>query len=244
MIARERRLAVGTALLTAVLAVLAGCASGHVAHTADQKSAVNGASGEAGEIAVRDAAFVFPAGEQYYYPAGSTVPLRLTIVNTGDDEDRLVGVQSQAAGSARVEGTTKVPANTSIRAIVAEQGTQVATATATAEQTTSGTATPTQSPTSGPATATSAPASGTTAPITSTPITSAPITSTPITSSASPPATPTGSELEPGELTIVLENLTEDVRPGRTVRVVLLFEKAGELVLLVPIASPEEPREE
>src|SRR5215207_8867168 len=205
VIARERRPAVGTALLMAVLAVLAGCASGHVAHTADQESAVNGASGEAGAIAVRDAVFAFPPGEEHYYPAGSTVPLRLTIVNTGDDEDRLVAVQSPAAGSARMDGTTKVPANTSIRVIAAEPGTQTATETATAEPTTTGTAAPTQAPTSGPA------ATGTTS------AAPAPGTTSPVTSSAGPPATPTGPALEPGELTIVLENLTEDVRPGRTV---------------------------
>lgn len=226
MVARERRLAVGTALLMVTLAGPAGCASGHVTHTADQESTVNGASGEAGAIAVRDAVFVFPPGEEHYYHAGATVPLRLTIVNTGDDDDRLVAVQSPAAGSARVEGTTKVPANASIRAIAGEPGTQAATQTATAEQTTTGTATSTQSPSSGPAATTTAPG-----------------TTSPVTSSAGPPATPTGSALEPGELTIVLEKLTEDVRPGRTVRVVLLFEKAGELVLLVPIGSPEEPRE-
>lgn len=43
-----------------------------------------------------------------------------------------------------------------------------------------------------------------------------------------------------GELNITLKGLAEDVRPGRTIRVTLLFRQAGELHLDVPIANPED----
>jgi copper(I)-binding protein len=41
------------------------------------------------------------------------------------------------------------------------------------------------------------------------------------------------------QLRITLQGLTQDVRPGTTIRVTFLFRKAGELNLDVPIATPE-----
>jgi copper(I)-binding protein len=45
--------------------------------------------------------------------------------------------------------------------------------------------------------------------------------------------------LNQGELRVILENLTEDVVPGKTIRITFLFRQAGELNLDVPIATPE-----
>ena len=93
-------------------------------------------------------------------------------------------------------------------------------------------------------TSTSAPTSTTPASMTTQPPTSGPATTSgPAVTTSGGPASTTTSELEPGELTIVLKT-TEDIRPGRTVRVVLLFEQAGEIELQVPIAAPDELRGE
>jgi len=52
-------------------------------------------------------------------------------------------------------------------------------------------------------------------------------------------ATQAGSqELTIGQVRIVLTNLTEDVRPGKTVRVTFLFRQAGEVTLDVPVGPP------
>ena len=225
MIARQRPLVIGIALLLGALGALAGCAAGQVTQTARQDSTVNGANGEAGPIAVRDAEFVFPPGEDGFYPSGSSAVLKLTIVNTGGTPDRLATVQSPAAGSVRLDGATTVPGRGAVRAVAIE----VAEAEPT---TTSATSEPTSS-----------------APTSSAPTSSAGGSSTgptPTGASATSEPAPTTSEqqLADGELTIVLEKLTEDIRPGRTVRVVLLFEQAGEVVLQVPIAGPDQPRGE
>ena len=230
MIARQRPLVIGIALLLGALGALAGCAAGQVTQTARQDSTVNGANGEAGPIAVRDAEFVFPPTEDGIYPSGSSAVLKLTIVNTGGTPDRLATVQSPAAGSVRLDGATTVPGRGAVRAVAIE----VAEAEPT---TTSATSEPTSS-----------------APSSSEPASSEPTSSaggsstgpTPTGASATSEPAPTTSEqqLADGELTIVLEKLTEDIRPGRTVRVVLLFEQAGEVVLQVPIAGPDQPRGE
>jgi len=209
VIARQRPLVIGIALLLGALGALGGCATGQIAQTASQAAAVNGASGQAGPIAVRDAEVAYPQGDRRRYPSGSSAPLKMIIVNTGGATDRLVGVQSPLAASVRLEGTTTIPDRGAIRVIA-----PAAQAPA--------------SPTSPRSTPTSAPAS---------PTTSLPASpSRP--SSTSAPATE--GKLPPGQLTITLENLTEDLRPGKPVQVVLLFEHAGEIVLSVPIAAPDE----
>jgi copper(I)-binding protein len=49
---------------------------------------------------------------------------------------------------------------------------------------------------------------------------------------------------EPGAVKIVLKGLKKPLRPGQTIRVTFLFEKAGELTLELPIAASPEPRED
>jgi len=53
-------------------------------------------------------------------------------------------------------------------------------------------------------------------------------------------ATGAGGSLGRGQVRIVLTGLTEDVRPGKTVRVRLLFRQAGELTMDIPVGPPAE----
>lgn len=208
MIARQRPLVIGVALLLGALGALGGCSTGQISQTASQAAAVNGANGQAGSIAVRDAEFVYPEDDEHIYPAGSSAPLKMTIVNIGSAKDKLVAVRSPAAASVRLQGATTIPGRGTIHVVAPEAQTS----------TTPAATTPPASPSAAPTTQVSQP------------------------SSTSAPASE--GELAPGELTITLENLTEDIEPGKTVRVMLVFERAGEIVLAVPMAAPEQPRGE
>lgn len=95
--------------------VLAGCGAGQIAQTDSQVAAVDGAFGNAANtIALRDVLIPSPNNQAGTYPAGSTVPVLLTIINQGDNADELVGVDSPAASQVLVEGTTQIPSGTTV----------------------------------------------------------------------------------------------------------------------------------
>ena len=167
--------AAGLGLTLAVGApLLAGCGTGQVAQTARQVSAVDGAQGDVGQIAVRNAMLVYPQGGEHFYRRGEDAPLTVVIVNSGVPEDELTSVRSPAAEAVQVEGQRSLQPLHTLRAVAPSKD---------ADQ------------------------SG-------------------------------GSELTQGQITIVLVNLVEDVKPGKPVPVTFLFRQAGELTLDVPIGPP------
>lgn len=94
---------------------LSGCASGPSAQTAQQVAAVNGANGETGPIALRDAVLAYPGGEGAFgYRPGEDAPLRVTIANSAQTADELIAVTSPAAGGVAVQGRTTVPGGTAV----------------------------------------------------------------------------------------------------------------------------------
>ncbi len=95
--------------------VLGGCSAGQDAETQEQVAAVNGASQDKGDIAVRDAQFTFPQTGTVY-PAGSSAPIQVTIANSGETADRLVGASSPYAASVNVSGTTELPGDSALHA--------------------------------------------------------------------------------------------------------------------------------
>jgi copper(I)-binding protein len=102
------------ACCAAVLA-LVGCGAGQITQTDNQVAAVNGAYGNVGStIALRDVLIPYPSSPDGTYPARSTVPVLLTIVNQGNSADELLGVTSPAAGRAVVLGTTQIPPGTTV----------------------------------------------------------------------------------------------------------------------------------
>ncbi len=102
------------ACCAAVLA-LVGCSAGQITQTDSQVAAVNGVYGNVGStIALRDVLIPYPSSPDGTYPAGSTVPVLLTIVNQGINADELIGVTSPAAGQAVVLGTTQLPPGTTV----------------------------------------------------------------------------------------------------------------------------------
>jgi copper(I)-binding protein len=90
----------------AVALALVGCAN----QTTPDVSAVDGATGNAGNtIALRDVLIPNPHTPQEAYPAGSTVPVLLSIVNHGNQADKLVAIISPAASQVQMVGTTDIP---------------------------------------------------------------------------------------------------------------------------------------
>jgi len=90
----------------AVALALVGCAN----QTTPDVSAVDGAFGNAGNtIALRDVLIPNPHTPQDAYPAGSTVPVLLAIVNQGNQADKLVAVTSPAASQVQIVGTPDIP---------------------------------------------------------------------------------------------------------------------------------------
>jgi hypothetical protein len=109
----------GSAVLLSVLALLAtltGCGAGQVSQTASQASAVNGYSGRAGDVEVRNAAIAYAgqADNGAIYRAGQTAPLNMTLVNVGIAADRLVSVSSPVAAGGQIQGDGSIGAAQSI----------------------------------------------------------------------------------------------------------------------------------
>ena len=101
-------------VLTAAL-TLAGCGAGQITQTDRQVSAVDGAFGNVGNaIALRNVYMPYPPNKDGTYPAGSTVPVILTIINQGTSPDELIGVSSPAASRVAVLGTTQIPSGTTV----------------------------------------------------------------------------------------------------------------------------------
>lgn len=237
-----RRLAVVAALATGLGLVAAGCSAGQVTQTDTQVAVVNGASGQVGDIAVRDAQFLFPS--HGVYEEGDDVPIVVVIANNGTAADKLLGVTSEFSAPAELTGDTRLEPSSAI-ASGADQddaGGHATTTTKSASSSTpsdshassdshatttttttpsgsgSATTTTTGTPTSGSGTSVSAP----------------PTTGTKLPSSAEP--------TEPGVVKIVLKGLKKALRPGETIRVTFLFEQAGEVTLDLPIGATTEPR--
>jgi copper(I)-binding protein len=233
----SRRLVVTTALALGLGLAAAGCGAGQITQTDTQVAAVNGASGSVGAIAVRDAQLAFPTGTDKYYPAGSDVPLVVTITNRGDlGDDKLVSVTSDAAsGAAQITGDPSLPAGHALQAGLDKDDDTART---------SGAASSTPSPTSTPSATSSAPQSSSSASSSAPSGSSSPSSPSSASSAASSSAaaSATGKPLSIGSIRIVLPGLAKDLRPGQTIRVHFLFQKAGELVLDLPIAAPTDPR--
>jgi copper(I)-binding protein len=94
---------------------LVGCGAGQITQTDSQVAAVDGAFGNvANSIALREVLIPYPQNQTGTYPAGSTVPVLLTIINQGTNTDELIAVTSPAASQALVLGTTQIPPGTTV----------------------------------------------------------------------------------------------------------------------------------
>ncbi|NUT94535.1 MAG: hypothetical protein HOY78_21205 [Saccharothrix sp.] len=226
----------------------AGCSAGQVTQTDTQVAAVNGASGTAGNIAVRDAQLLFPVAHGYYQE-GDSAPVVVLIANNGGDADKLLSVTSDRSGEAEITGDKDLEPGTAISG-GADQDDAGSHQTTTSHATSTSTSSADSHGTSGAATTTTTPGSttGSATGSTTTTTTSASDTSVsaPATTTRNPSASVSASAKpsEPGKVKIVLKGFKGDLRPGQTLRVTFLFEKAGPITLDLPIGATPEPRKE
>lgn len=97
----------------AVSLVLSGCGAGQVSQTATQEPAVNGTSGKAGPIALRNVHIRAEQTTDYVEP-GSEAELIFVAANTSADvPDKLVSITSDI-GSVTLTGGGDVPVNGSL----------------------------------------------------------------------------------------------------------------------------------
>jgi hypothetical protein len=211
------------------LALLTACGAGQITQTDTQSSAVNGDSGMAGPLAVRNAQLAFPANTQGIYEPGSSARVIVTIVNTGLTADTLTKITSPAAVSVTIDGSTSgdklVPGDFSV-ASGTDADDSFANAAASAVPTTT---TPTPSASVG-AGEPGSPASGAASPSGSV----SPSVSVVPSASAAPSA--------PGRITIELVGIKSinggALRPGLTIPITFYFAHAGQVTLgHVPIGD-------
>lgn len=122
---RPTRVALVAGAVAGALA-LAGCGAGQIAQTAEQQSAVSGASATAQHIEIRNAEIEYPVGGSQgptAYAAGSSAPVTMTIANDDDLPDRLVSASSPAASSVQITGDTTVPPHGALIASTTPGGT-------------------------------------------------------------------------------------------------------------------------
>lgn len=83
------------------------------------RGSASGASGNAGELRLRDAVLGDPGADAEFpgYDAGEDAPLLVTIANSGDIDDELVSVTTDRTDQVTVEGATTIPANGSVSSI-------------------------------------------------------------------------------------------------------------------------------
>jgi copper(I)-binding protein len=221
--------------------LLTGCGAGQITQTDTQVAAVNGANGEVGEMAVRNAELAFPANSaQGVYQPGSTAPLIVTIVNTGLTEDTLIGVSTPAAESVTIDGSP-----TGSRAIPG--GFAVISGRDVDDQDTTGAMTPlnTTSAAAGSAASGTGSASSTTttgaAGGSGLPSANAPTTGSSATSRTLP-STTAAPALAPSSVRIELVGIKTinggPLRAGMTIPITFTFAHSGRVTLNVPIAAP------
>jgi copper(I)-binding protein len=93
----------------AAAVALSGCGAGQISQTATQEPAVNGTSGTAGDIALRNIHLRTVQSTDYVEP-GTDVELIFTAVNNSPDvDDKLVSVTSDV-GTVSLSGDATVPA--------------------------------------------------------------------------------------------------------------------------------------
>ncbi len=214
-----RKLVPAVAIGASALLGIVGCGAGQVAQTAEMPPAVNGNSGQAGDLKLRNVLVAFPeSGEPY--EQGDEAPLLLSIVNTGTEADELVGASSPA-GEIEMIGNPSIPAGTALQIVLPDENTSASeTTTESSPSETSGT--------EEPGTETSEPSGSESPSATSTEAPSE-------TEAVSPPVV--------GTMSLVIK-LTEELPFGKNVPVTFEFANSGKVTIELPVGAPATPRPE
>ena len=223
-----RKLVPAVAIGASALLGIVGCSAGQVAQTAEMPPAVNGNSGQAGDLMLRNVLVAFPeSGEPY--EQGDDAPLLLSIVNTGTEDDELVGVSSPA-GEVELIGNPAIPAGTALQIVLPDENTSASETTTTPTSESSESSETSEAP--GTETSGTSGTSGTSDSETSVTSTEAPSE----TEAVSPPVV--------GRMSLVITGLTTDLPYGKNVPVTFEFANSGKVTLELPVGAPATPRPE
>jgi len=237
-----------TAALAAGLGLVAvGCSAGQITQTDTQVAAVDGASGNAGPIAVRNVMLAFPPDGNRYHD-GDDVPMTFVIANTGENADKLLSIKSEASdGEAEVVGGKDIPSRYALQAEYDPSKAPTKTSSpssSSAAPSSTGTPSSSVAPTSGaPSSSSVAPTSGSVTPSSSG--SASPSSGSPSGSSSAKPTSSSAaipSDLEVLHVRCTLKKIKRDIVAAQTVKVTFVFEKAGSVTLEVPIAPSEHKR--
>lgn len=217
------------AVAVASTVVLGGCAAGQVAQTAYQANSATGATVTVNNIAIRDAQIAFPVAAEgaqtaAVYRAGGTAPVEMHIINQGTQADRLVSASSPVAASVTVSGQTDLPGGTEM---------VVGGGSGTGEQSAA-------SPIGSPA-ASASPAP--TNPALEPPTGSASASGEAPAAGLQPPHALGALEPSTRFAQVELTGLHEDIQAGLSYEIVLTFEQAGQVRVMLPVGYPASPRQ-
>lgn len=109
----KRRSSAAAAMATCGLAVslvLSGCGAGQISQTATQEPAVNGTSGKAGPIALRNVHIRAAQTTDYVQPGSEAELIFVAANSSADVPDKLVSITSDI-GSVTLSGGGEVPVN-------------------------------------------------------------------------------------------------------------------------------------
>jgi copper(I)-binding protein len=95
-----RAATMGVLLLSPV--ALTACSAGQVTQTATQDRDKTGGQAQVGDLTLRQAQLESPRGGGY--DAGDDADLRLAIVNTGQEDDTLVGIEGDGFAEVEIDG--------------------------------------------------------------------------------------------------------------------------------------------
>ncbi len=236
------------AALIATLPLASGCASGLESATVTKPSIAEGDGANLGDIQIRNAHLAPPLDPTGRYRQGEAVPLYVTIVNRGAENDALVSATSEAATEVRLAPAAArrpVPASTVSPSGEPAEHTEPDTQEDDGEHTE-----PSASAEAGGA---DSPSPSASAPPTNAPVTEDTTSATPAataTATAQPapasvalplpiPNTASIALQEGSPVALQLFGLMEPVQDGQVIDVQLRFEKAGSVTLQVPVSTGE-----
>jgi copper(I)-binding protein len=109
-----RAATMGVLLLSPI--VLSACSAGQVTQTASQERDKTGGQAQVGSLTLRQAELESPSGG--VYEDGDDADLRLTVINGGQEDDTLTGVDGEGFGDAEIdadgEDEVVIPADESV----------------------------------------------------------------------------------------------------------------------------------
>ncbi|AOS61196.1 hypothetical protein [Actinoalloteichus hymeniacidonis] len=231
-----RRRLVPVALAAGIALIAGGCSAGQITQTSRKEPIIDGINGDVGDMAIRDAQLLFPVGEDPRYEAGDSVPLSVTLVNTGSVTDTLVEITSPSAQVVQVQGDTVIPGGTSIVATVDPRDwTDAQRQLAEQQESADASGTPGDTEDEDGENQDSEDAENQDGDQDNT-------TGDETSPSDQPESSANRQPLEDNVITVVLDELVNDVQAGTNLEVVFVFENAGQISLQVPLGPPAEGR--